>query len=370
MKKVLYTSTVVKTHIMQFYIAVFRLLKKNGCEVSVAARNDYEASYECSIPSIDHYYDVPFSRWPIRFSNIRAYRMLKEIIAGEEYDIIHCHTPVAGVLTRLAAKSVKKKRPRIIYTAHGFHFYKGAPFYYWLLYYPEEKLCAHLTDVLITINKEDYDFALRHLNPGKVEFVNGVGVDIRRFSECMADRSHVRKEMGIPEEAYVVVTVGELIRRKNYRIIIKIMPHLPEEIHYVIVGSGQKEKELKKMAADSGVSDRIHFLGYRNDIPEIYKSSDLFVLPSRQEGLPVSLMEAMASGLPCVASRIRGCRDLIDETKGVLCDPEKPEEWEAAILRMYRDKKVAGQLAERSRKSISEYDIHKIEERMKEIYEL
>lgn len=368
MKKVLYTSTVVKTHIMQFHTAIFRLLKENGYEVSVAARNDYEFPCECSIPCIDHYYDVPFSRKPVRFSNIRAYRLLKEIIADGEYDIIHCHTPVAGVLTRLAAKAVRKQSPRIIYTAHGFHFFKGAPFYYWLVFYPAEKLCAHFTDTLITINKEDYKFALRHLKPGKVELVNGVGVDIQRFAECRADRSSVRKEIGIPEDAYVMITVGELIRRKNHWIIIKVLSHLPKEIHYVIAGAGQMEKKLKKMAVDYGVSDRVHFLNYRSDTPELYKSSDLFVLPSRQEGLPVALMEAMASGLPSVASRIRGCCDLIDETSGILCDPEKPEEWKAAILRLYQEKNLAGKLAERSRERIQKCDIHIIEKRMKEIY--
>ena len=168
MKKVLFAATVVKTHIMEFHIPFLRMFQQAGWETAVAARNDYEDPGDCVIPCCDRYYDIPFERSPLKPGNLRAYRDLKRVIDEGKYNLIHCHTPVGALLTRLAALRVRKKGTKVIYTAHGFHFYRGAPILNWLVYFPAEWLCGFFTDVLITINREDYAFAQKHIHAGKV----------------------------------------------------------------------------------------------------------------------------------------------------------------------------------------------------------
>ena len=181
MPKVLFVATVVKTHIMEFHIPYLQMFKDAGWETAVAARNDYEDKEECVIPYCDSYYDIPFARNPLQVSNIKAYQSLKTVMNEGNYDIVHCHTPVGGVLGRLAAKDIKGMKPKVIYTAHGFHFFKGAPLLNWVIYYPIEHWMSRYTDVLITINKEDYERA-KCFKSKELHFVSGVGIDLEKFA--------------------------------------------------------------------------------------------------------------------------------------------------------------------------------------------
>ena len=182
-KKVLFVATVVKTHMMQFHIPYLKMFQEMGWETAVASRNDYENPEDCKIPYCDTYYDIPFERLPWKPKNIQSYKMLKKIIDEGSYDIIHCHTPVGAMIARLAALSARKKGTKVIYTAHGFHFFKGAPLVNWLLFYPAEWLLAPVTDVLITINKEDHARALKQLHAKRIEYVPGVGIHTEKFRE-------------------------------------------------------------------------------------------------------------------------------------------------------------------------------------------
>ena len=297
MKKVLFVATVVKTHIMEFHIPYLKMFKEMGWETAVAAQNDYENPADCVIPYCDTYYNVPFERNPLKPGNLKAYKELKHIIDEGEYDIIHCHTPVGAMLTRLVAKQARKRGTKVFYTAHGFHFYKGAPAVNWLLYYPVEKWLSRYTDVLITINKEDYERA-KTFKAGKVCYVPGVGIDLKKFNVGYVDKNEKREEVGVHADDFVLLSVGELIPRKNHEVVIRAMSVLKQEnklthLEYVICGRGTYESELKKLAEELGVADHIHFLGYRTDIAEICNCSDLFVFMSHQEGLPVALMEAV-----------------------------------------------------------------------------
>lgn len=310
-KKVLFTATVVKTHINVFHLPYLKWFKENGYEVHVAAKNDF-VNEPCIIPYCDKYYDINFARSPFSKVNINAYKKLKEIITFNNYDIIHCHTPVAGVLTRLAARN--NKHITVIYTAHGFHFFKGAPLINWLIYYPVERFCARYTDKLITINNEDYErakqFKLR--NNGKVYYVPGVGIDLNKIQNVKVDVREKKKELGIPQNIPVILSVGELIKRKNHETVLNALSKLKDkEFIYLICGRGILSEHLKSKTKELGISDKVKFLGFRKDVAEICKVSDLFIFPSYQEGLPVSLLEAMAAGLPVIASNVRGNRDLI-----------------------------------------------------------
>lgn len=312
MPKILFVATVVKTHIMEFHIPYLKMCKEMGWETAVVARNDYLNPEECVIPYCDAYYDAPFERNPVKTANIKAYQQLKRIIDDGNYDIIHCHTPVGAALTRLAASDARKRGSKVFYTAHGFHFYEGAPIINWIVYYPAERWLAHKTDVLITINREDYERA-KTFKAGRVEYIPGVGIDIRKFQRYEKSREEKRNELGIPLDATVLLSVGEVNRNKNHQIVIEALPDFPDA-YYVICGQGPLMNDLRALAQKRGVGGRLILPGYRTDIKDFYGMADIFVFPSLREGLPVALMEAMAAELPCVAGRNRGTLDLLPDS--------------------------------------------------------
>lgn len=322
MKKVLFVATVVKTHIMEFHIPYLKMFKEKGWETAVAARNDYENPDDCAIPYCDTYYDIPFVRSPIKPSNIVSYKQLKKIIDEGKYDIVHCHTPVGAMLARLAAIKARKHGTRVIYTAHGFHFFKGAPLLNWLIYFPVEWACSFMTDTLITINQEDYAFAKKHMHAKQIEYVPGVGIDLNKFNPAPCDCSELREKIGCGKDNLLLLSVGELTPNKNHEAVIRALSSMNrKDIHYVIAGQGERMEQLKQLIKSLGMLENVHLLGYCNECDRWYKAADAFIFPSFREGLSVSLMEAMASGLPCIVSKIRGNTDLIDENGGIYIDP-------------------------------------------------
>lgn len=372
MKKVLFVATVVKTHIMEFHIPYLKMFKEEGWETAVAARNDYENPADCKIPYCDNYYNIPFERNPLKLGNLKAYKELKRVIDKGEYDIIHCHTPVGAMLTRLAAKQARKQGTKVFYTAHGFHFYKGAPAINWLLYYAVEKWLSRYTDVLITINKEDYERA-KSFKAGKVCYVPGVGIDLKKFNSGYVDKNEKREEIGVHADDFVLLSVGELIPRKNHEVVIRALSVLKQRdnlnhIEYVICGRGAYEADLKKLAEGLDVADHVHFLGYRNDISEICNCADLFVFMSHQEELPVALMEAMACGLPVVCSNIRGSTDLIEDGVTGFLANNTPEEVAEAISEMKNNTALRNRVASAALHKIKQFDLSSVEDEMSKIY--
>ncbi|MBQ1383511.1 MAG: glycosyltransferase, partial [Solobacterium sp.] len=231
MKKVLFAATVVRTHIMQFHIPYLKMLKEMGYETFVAARNDYADPAECIIPYCDHYIDIPFERNPLKPANRKALEQLRELIDREHFDLIHCHTPVGAMLTRIAARNARKQGTTVIYTVHGLHFYKGAPLINWLAYYPVEKHLSRDTDVLITINKEDYEFARTHMNAKETLYVPGVGIDTERLQFSPESRRKLREELGMQDD-FILLSIGELIKRKNHRAVLDAIAELKNDEIY------------------------------------------------------------------------------------------------------------------------------------------
>lgn len=369
MKKVLFVATVVKAHIMVFHIPYLKWFKENGFETYVCAKNDYEDNEKCEIPYCDNYYDIPFERAPLKLKNIKAYKQLKELIENKEFDIIHCHTPIGGALSRLAARDARKNGTTVIYTAHGFHFYKGAPFINWLLYYPVERLLAGYTDVLITINKEDYNRA-KKFKAKRIEYVPGVGIDTMKYSEISVNKKDKPSLIGIPQDSLIVVSVGELNKNKNHEVIIKALANLNnKKIYYVICGQGSLNNHLKELAKELGVKEQVKLLGFRKDIMEICKAADIFAFPSYREGLSVSLMEAMASGLPVVCSDIRGNYDLIEEEKGgYLVKAGDIEGFTRKINTLKEDSFLRNQFGEFNKNRVKQYGKENVMKIMAEIY--
>lgn len=372
MKKVLVVATVVKLHIMVFHIPYLEWFKKNGYEVHVAAKNDYNNKEECNIPFCDKFYDLPFERSPLGKNNLFVYKELKDIINQNGYDVIHCHTPVGGAIGRLAASKVWKYRTIVNYTAHGFHFYEGAPILNWLVYYPVEKWLARYTDTLITINKEDYERAKSKFKAKRVEYIPGVGIDLEKFSTVEIDRALKRSQLGLSEDAFIVLSVGELNKNKNHEVIIRAIGKIDNpNIHYIICGQGKLEGYLRNLSKELGLENQVHLLGFRKDIPEICKVSDVFSFPSYREGLSVALMEAMANGLPVVCSNIRGNSDLIEDGKGgYLVEPGNVKGFAKYIKDFIEDSRLISEFGGSNLEKIENYSIENVLRKMGKIYKL
>lgn len=244
-------------------------------------------------------------------------KTLEELLDRNHYDIVHCHTPIAGAICRFAVKKYRTAGTRVVYTAHGFHFYKGAPLRNWVLFYPIEKICSRWTDVLITINKEDYSLAKNAMKANDIEYVSGVGIDLTKFYPNKFDESTIsstRLALGLEANDKMLLSVGELTPRKNHKDVIQALAKMADpHLKYYICGCGQLEKELRTLIQTLNLTSNVFLLGYRQDVDLLYACADLFVFPSLQEGLPVALMEALASGLPAIGSDIRGNNELLDQ---------------------------------------------------------
>lgn len=372
-KRVLFTATVVKQHIMTFHTPYLRMFQEMGWETAVAAANDYDDPNDLNIPNCDTYYEVPFERIPWKAGNLRAYRELKKIIDEGNFDIIHCHTPVGGLITRLAARDARKRGTKVLYTAHGFHFHKGSSIVSWLAYYPVEWLMAYLTDVLLTMNREDYALAQRKMHAKRVEYVPGVGIDTGRFASHREDRQEKRRELGFKEEEFLILTVAEMTKNKNHATVLKALSLLKGDeafsnMKYLICGQGEQEQNLRQQAKDLGIEDHVVFLGYRKDVPAVCRCSDLFAFMSYREGLPVALMEAMSSGLPTVCSPARGNTDLIEDGKEGRIVENDPKVLADAILALYHDPALRRQFGEAAAEKVKQFDRENVHRIMKDIY--
>ena len=310
-RKVLFTAT-VDSHILHFHVPFLKMFKDEGYEVHVATNGCEE------IPYCDKKHIIPFERSPFKINNLKAIRKLKKIIDEEKYDIIHCHTPMGSVVTRIAAMKARKNGTRVIYTAHGFHFYKGAPLVNWCMFYPVEKMLSHVTDDLITINNEDYELAKRKMKARRIHYVPGVGVDENKFNFCMSDdeTENLRKEVGVSKKDFVMICVGELNDNKNQIMQIEAVKEIASEnenIKLLLAGEGDKREFLEQKIQEYNLQDKVKLLGYRTDIPRLLKISNLALSTSKREGLPVNVIEALTVGLPVIGTNCRGTRDLIKD---------------------------------------------------------
>ena len=357
------------------------MLEEMGYEVHVAANFQFgnaisqervnQAKNELLLRGIQ-VFDISIPRRVTDITRIiRSYRKTKALIDENKYSIVHCHTPIGGVIARFAARKARVKyNTKVIYTAHGFHFYKGAPLKNWLLYYPVEVICSLWTDVLITINREDYARAKNRMKAKRIEYVPGVGINAAAYSNAIVDRDKKRHELGVPQDTLFILSVGELIPRKNHETVIRAILKLNSlNLMYFICGRGELNEYLQGLVSNLGLSERVKLLGFRTDITELCKCADLFILPSFQEGLPVALMEAMASGLPCIASNIRGNTELIIEgAGGYLCPPDDVSSFAQSIERLAQDSKTRKKLGEYNKGKIFEFDTSIVNGALLKIY--
>jgi len=369
-KKVLFVAT-VESHLLNFHIPFMKLLQEKGYEVHVATKLGNRRQEFDEFGVIKH--NVDFSRSPYSPKVFKSLQQMEKLLKEIRFSLVHVHTPVAAFVTRLACQ--RTNTHPVLYTAHGFHFYKGAPLKNLLLYYNMEKLAAHWTDGLIAINEEDYKaaqkFKLR--KNGKVFFVPGVGVDIVGLEQRIAsiDRSEKRKELGLSADTAVIITVGELNANKNHIQVLEALSKLNKtNFHYLIVGNGKDEQKLQKAVNELMLRDKVSFLGFRRDVPELLTASDVFILTSRREGLPKAVMEAMAVGLPIIATDVRGNRDLVKSGEnGYLVPLNDVETTSQVIEELISSPELRNSMQEKNKEKARAYALDRILPQMEKIYE-
>ena len=335
--KVLLVAT-VQSHICQFHKPLVAMLHEHGCEVHVAARNNLAEKNGLKLDFVERVFDVPFQRSPFSPKNLGAYKQLKKIIDAGSYDVIHCNTPVGGVLGRLAARKARKHGMKVFYTAHGFHFYKGAPKKNWLIWYPVERFMCRYTDKLITITQEDYDLASAKF-PTQVERIHGVGANSAKYHKLSdAECVELRRELGYAADDKLLLCTGELLPNKNQITAIRTMKILTEKqpnIKLLLAGNGPTLPELQAEVAALGLQEHVEFLGYRTDLERYANIADVIVSCSYREGLPMNIVEGMLLGKPVVASYNRGHRELIiPERTGFMAAPTDTTTFAGYILRL------------------------------------
>ena len=383
-KKAIILTTVPST-IEQFNMINIKILKEMGYKVSVASNfnvtgnidekrlEEFKKELQENQISIKN---IEFSRNPINLKNLKAYKQTKKILNDEQIDIVHCHTPICGAITRFACKKARKRGTRVIYTAHGFHFYKNAPIKNWMIYYTIEKVLSKYTDCLITINKEDYELAKENFKKcKKIELVNGAGINIEKFSTDLLNeqKNELMQNLNLEKDDFVILQVGELNKNKNQILAIETMNKLTKtnkKIKLLLVGKGRLEQFYKNKIIEYNLQNNVYVLGYRQDVPQLMKISNILLSLSYREGLPVNVIEAMASGLPVIATNCRGNRDLIvDGENGYIINNNDVRKLEEKIIFLQQNEAVCNYFRAQTQKIVKNYGFNKIEERLKKIYQ-
>lgn len=371
--KTLIVTTVIGT-VNAFLIPHIELLMNQGHKVDVAANasnciNTDLIKLGCEIHHIN------FSRSPFCKNNYRAYKQIKRLILEKGYELIHVHTPIASFLTRLACRKIPNLK--VIYTVHGFHFLKGAPLKNWLIYYPVERLSARWTDSLITMNEEDYKIAQKFKirKGGFINKVNGVGINLEKFQpQTKENKYSMRYKYGYKIEDFILFYAAELNYNKHQDLLINVVSTLKNRIPNIkllLAGSGPSLGQYKNMVKQLDLVDNVEFLGFRNDIPNLLMLSDIVVASSRREGLPVNVMEAMATGLPVVATDVRGHSDLVkDGENGYLVRLDDIKGFAKAIENLYKDEKLRNKFGKNGIEMVKKYSLNNVLKEMNQIYSL
>lgn len=369
--KVLLTAT-VQSHICQFHRPLVEILHEHGCEVHVAAKDNLAEKNGLKLDFVDKVYNVPFARSPKSKDNLQAYKELKKIIEKEHYDVIHCNTPMGGIVTRLAARKTRKRGTKVYYTAHGFHFYKGAPKKNWIVFYPIEKIFSKITDKVITITQEDYELASRKFHC-EIERIHGVGVDgDRYYSVPKEEQLIIRKRFGFSEEQKIILCVGELLPNKNQQMIIRAMREIVKKYpntQLLLAGNGIEKANLEMLINDLGLSENARMLGYVTNLQEYQKIADVSVSCSKREGLPLNIVEAMLSGTPVVTSMNRGHKELIcDGKNGFFVKVDDINTMAERILTLFSDKDLYDEISEMAQIFAKKYSFSEVKKELEKIY--
>lgn len=364
MKRLLLTCTDLMA--IQFMVPHMRYLSENGFEVELACSvvgNRLE-DLQTAVGDIVKIHTVRLVRSPYSPKNLSGYSDLKKLLEENRYDVIWTNEPVMGVMTRLAARKARKNGTKVVYMAHGFHFYKGAPLLNWMIWATIEKVMAVHHDLLVTINQEDYHWAKNHTRSPEVKHINGIGVDMSR-QKMSGDSIHsIREMLGVCEGEIMLLSVGELQKRKNHESVIRAVSKLNDKsIKYFICGKGVLETYLRQLIISLHLEDQVFLLGYRQDVLEIMSASDIFVHPSRREGLGLACLEAMFVGKPLVTSNVQGIPDYVNNgVTGFLGDPMDIDQYSLNIRRLIDDRDLRDRIGKYNTVYVQKYLVENIQQ--------
>lgn len=343
------------------------LNKTRKCELHIACNFDYmeDTDEERTRAYIDKIksegvilHNIHFARSPFSSQNIDCYKQLKAIVDENHFELIHVHTPTVSILTRLAARKARKEGTTVMYTCHGFHFHNAAPKKNWMMFYPMERMMSRFCDYIVTINKEDFNRAKTFHAPN-VRYIPGVGVNINRIHDCKIDKKAYKREIGVPGDCVLILSIGEMIERKNHEVIVRALAEVQNpNVYYAICGKGPLREHLEQLANELGVGDRVKFLGFRKDIPELCNTADISAFPSRIEGLGLAGIEAMAAGVPLVSSNVHGILDyVIDGKTGYALNPEDVDGFAKAISKLADDENLRNDMAANCWNAVAPFEI-------------
>lgn len=373
MKKALIVATVFR--FLNFEKSDIQILLDMGYEVHIATnmRGEKWLRDDGTLDGLNiTKHQIDFGRVPFSKDSIKSYKEIKKLIRKYNFDVIHCHTPVAAAITRIAARKAHKHGTYIIYTCHGFHFNKKSDKKSWMLYYPIEKFLASFTDMIITINKEDSDI-VRKFNVKKRGYIPGVGVDTEYIATLRVNRKEMFAQMKIPEEAFVILTIGELSDRKNQKVILNALGKIKDKnIYYIMVGTGKNQNEYTTLIESLGISNNVIFTGQKEHdwVMRLCHIVDLGAIPSTIEGLGLAGLELLAAGTPLIGSDIQGIKDyLINDVTGISCNPNDVDSFANAIIKMKNNREYYDSCKKNTFSMAQNFDIHKSRECMKKYYE-
>lgn len=378
MKKVLIVASVI-SFIEWFNKDNVEFLKNElNCEVHIAC--NFEYMKDTDIDRTNRYikklksenivlHNILFARNPLNFANIKAYKKLRKIVDSERFDLIHCHTPAAAMITRFAARHARSSGSIVMYTCHGFHFHNASPRKNWILYYPVEKFLSRYCDYIVTINKEDFKRA-KTFHCKNVRYIPGVGVDIEKIQTLNVDKAAKRKELNIPKNAILILSVGELIERKNHEVIIRALGKLKNRnIYYAIAGKGPLKEYLENLSDKMQIRNNVVFLGFRTDIYELYHIADISAFPSKIEGLGLAGIEAMAAGVPLVSSNVHGILDYVENGKtGYAVPPNDIDGFAEAIELLTENEELRNSIKQNCIEAVKPFELNNALKVMWNIY--
>ena len=374
MTRALIVATVPQ-HLTAFHLPFVEHFRAKGWVVHGMARNI--TTNPACVDAFDRVWDAPFSRSPTALSNIvAARRIVQSVVANGEYDIVHVHTPVAAFVVRFALRKASGRlRPKVIYTAHGFHFYHGGNPVRNLVFRTLERLAGPWTDFLVVMNEEDFQAASRYemVPADRLSYMPGIGLDLAKYSgesTGTGEVERVRDELGLERDASLFLMVAEFIPRKRHIDVLEAFAGLDTENSYLaLAGTGKLLKSMQEKAKELGIADNVRWLGFRTDVPDLLRASTALILPSLHEGLPRSLMEALCLGVPCIGSDIRGTRDLLGQGKGMLFSPGNVNELRSAMERIIDSPELRKEIVAKGRSDVDKYDVRRIIELHEALYD-
>ncbi len=310
-KKILYCASTV-SHIMNFHLPYLKAFHEKGYDVWVTANE------QKPVPYADHVVALPFCKKMTSIRNIRAVHMAHKLIREEKFDIVSTHTMLASAVIRAAILPLRH-RPKVFCTVHGYLFNESDGLKKWKYLFPE-KICARVTDVLMVMNHEDFAIAEKHkLYHGKLHYINGMGIDLTKFPPITdEERTAARAVYDLAETDIAYVYAAEFSKRKNQSFLIRAFAEScknDSHLKLFLAGEGALLNSCKDLTKKLSISNQVFFPGYINHIRDLYAACDVCVSTSLCEGLPFNVMEAMACGLPVIASNIKGHRELVLDGK-------------------------------------------------------